>query len=371
MMARKPPPSLPDVFAKPGAAPSRGTAIEDLPKVVEEPRPPPAPPAQIVEEAPAPPRAVEEPPPAPPRVIAEPAPAPPLPPPGAAGPPPLSPRPSVPEPAAADAFYRPPSQPPQPSWRGRSLAILAIAVALTAPFWEDAVLATFGIRTPARRAAEQSTIAVLRQDRRTEDIAQRLTAAVAQMTKQQGEFTAAMQRADVSANLIRTMALVRLSDTLRRPVPFAAELAVVRATGTDLGELRPLLDRIDPYAETGIPGTAQLRQEFRTLFDQVSAGERVAGSTWLGNLAVWARLRRAAPADLAPDPSLEALQNASARLADVDMAGAVEQTRRIGDDYKPVFAAWLEDADARVAADTLAEKASELVTKALRAPKGK
>jgi len=40
MMARKPPPTLPDVFARPGAAPSRGTAIEDLPQAVDELPPP-------------------------------------------------------------------------------------------------------------------------------------------------------------------------------------------------------------------------------------------------------------------------------------------------------------------------------------------
>jgi len=251
------------------------------------------------------------------------------------------------------------------------LAILALAVALTAPFWEDALLAAFGIRTPARQAAELSTIALLRQDRRTEDIAQRLTAAIAQMTKQQAEFTAAVQRSEAAANLIRMMSQVRLSETLRRPVPFAAELAVVRATGTDLGDLKPLLDRIEPYADTGIPGSNQLRQEFHALFGEVSAGERGAGSSWLGSLAVWARLRSAAPAVVLPDPSVEAMQKASARLADMDMAGAVEQTRRIGDDYRPIFAAWLQDAEARVAADTLAEKVSDLVTKALRLSKGR
>ena len=150
------------------------------------------------------------------------------------------------------------------------LAVVALAVAVTAPFWEDSVLSAIGMRTPAGRAAEQSTLAALRQERRIEDISQRLAAAMTQMTKQQAAFTAAMQRADASATLIRTMTLVRLSDTLRRPMPFTAELAVVRASGTDLGDLKPLLDQIEPYANTGIPGATQLRQEFRTLLDQVA-----------------------------------------------------------------------------------------------------
>jgi hypothetical protein len=353
MMARKSP-ALPDVFARPGAAPSRGTAIEDLPViepvVAPEPEPPP------------PPESVALPPPPKPPSPAAATIAPPPPPPAAS----VAPRPPPP----ADEPYRPPvrTQPtPGPSGRrAYLLAVIAVVVSLTSPFWEDAVLSMLGIRTPVGRAAEQSTLAVLRQDRRTEDISQRLAAAMAQMTKQQAEFTSAMRRAEQSATLIRTMALVRLSDTLRRPMPFAAELAVVQASGTDLGDLKPLLDQIEPYADTGIPGTTQLRQEFATLYDQITRG---GTSSWMNSLANWTRLRSAPPTQTS-DPSLDALKQASARLAEVDIAGALKATRQISDDYKPAFANWMDDAQARVAADTLAERVSDMVTRALRpAPK--
>jgi hypothetical protein len=157
------------------------------------------------------------------------------------------------------------------------------------------------------------------------------------------------------------MALVRLNDTLRRPMPFAAELTVARASGTDLGDLKPLLDQIEPYADTGIPGTTQLRKDFTTLYDQITRG----GSSWMGSLASWTHLRAAAPAQTS-DPSLDLLKQASARLAEADIAAALKAARQIGDDYKPAFANWMDDAQARVAADTLAERVGDMVTQALR-----
>ncbi len=338
MMARKPPPSLPDVFAKPGAAPPRGTPIEELPQIAE-------PEAEAV---------IHEP---------EPEPEPPPPP----SPPPLAVAEPVPPPVLEPSYSAPPSRPTRKQG-GIVLAILAIIVSLTAPFWEDSALSLLGIRTPIGRAAELSTLAVVRQDGRTEDIAQRLTAATAQMTRQQAEFTTAMRRADQAGTMIRTMALVRLSDTLRRPMPFAAELAVVRANGTDLGDLKPLLDQIEPFAASGIPGTTQLRHDFQALLDQVQRSDGGGASSWMGSLVSWTHLRKSAPAAPEADPSLDLLQSASARLADVDVAGAVEQVGQVNELYKPVFASWMDDAQARIAADTIAEKVSNMVTQALRLP---
>ncbi len=269
-----------------------------------------------------------------------------------------------PEPPA-DEFYQPPASAvrPTPARHSFALAAAALIIALTAPFWEEGALSTFGIHTPLGRTAQQNTLAVMRLDRRTEDISQRLAAVTAQLAKQQAEFTAAMRRADAAAALIRTLSLVRLSDTLRRPMPFAAELGMVRADGTDLGDLKPLLDKIEPYANTGIPGTTQLRQEFRTLLDQVPSR---GSPSWVAHLAVWARLRGTPPTSADADPSPDLLQSASARLADVDIAGALDQTRQLSEAYRPVFANWSEDAEARVAADTIATRVSNMVTRTLR-----
>jgi hypothetical protein len=362
MMARKPAPALPDVFARPGAAPSRGTAIEDLPQIepAATPEPEPLPEPRLEPELRTPPA----PPPEPrPELVAPPPPSPPP------APPPTAADSAPPEPPFDDT-YRPDSETRQaPLASGRrayALAMAALVISLTAPFWEDAALSILGIRTPVGRAAEQSTLAAIRQDRRTEDISQRLAAAMAQITKQQAEFTTAMRRADQASTLIRTMALVRLNDTLRRPMPFAAELTVVRASGTDLGDLKPLLDQIEPYAATGIPGTTQLRQDFRTLYDQVVRGSGGGAASWVNSLTSWARSKPPSQAATAVDPSLLLLQTASARVAEGDIAGALEATRKVEGDYKPVFATWIDDAQARVAADALAERVSDMVTVALR-----
>jgi hypothetical protein len=265
----------------------------------------------------------------------------------------------------ADEPYQPPASAERhtPARHSLALAVAALAIALTAPFWEDGALSTLGIHTPLGRAAQQNTLAVMRQDGRTEDMSRRLAAATAQLAKQQAELTAAMQRSDAAATLIRALSLVRLSDTLRRPMPFAAELAMVRADGTDLGDLKPLLDKVEPYARTGIASTTQLRQEFRTLLDQVSRG---GPQSWMTNLAIWARLRSTPPTPADADPSLDLLQSASARLADVDIAGALDDTRQLSDAYRPVFANWSDDAQARVAADTIAARVSDMVTRTLR-----
>jgi len=98
----------------------------------------------------------------------------------------------------ADEPYQPPASAERhtPARHSLALAVAALAIALTAPFWEDGALSTLGIHTPLGRAAQQNTLAVMRQDGRTEDMSRRLAAATAQLAKQQAELTAAMQRSD-------------------------------------------------------------------------------------------------------------------------------------------------------------------------------
>jgi len=336
-MARKPPPGLPDVFARPGAATTRGTAIEDLPVTQAEPEPAAESSAAQAPEYPAQGHVA------------------------AADTPPQQPQ----------ADYRPDSEPPPApasptASRIMVLVLLALLVSLTAPFWENHLLAGLGIRTPVERAAEYAIMAVARQDQRMQDIGQRLATTGSQMASLRAELAAASRRADVVATMTRTMAMVRLSDTLRRPVPFAAELAVARASGNDLGELKPVLDQIEPYAATGIPGAAQLRTEFATLYDQIAHGDRgILPTAWMSSLASWAHLRTAPKTPPAADPSLGLLQNAAARVADADLAGALDQLSQLSETYKPAFASWMQDAQARVAADTLADKVGDMVTRAL------
>ena len=307
-MARKLP-ALPDVFASAGAAPTRGTAIEDLPSTPDEP----------------------------PRAHIEPA-------------------ETEPEPAEAEAVA-PPSPGAASTRAPLVLVVAALAVGLTAPLWEGPVLAALGIRTPIERAAEYAALAVAREEQRIQDIGQRLTTTDKQVASLRGELATASQGAQRLALLTRTMAMVRLADSLRRPMPFAAELAVARAGGNDLGAMQPLLDRIGPYAETGVPGVAQLRREFDAL--RAQAAGRASPTAWLGNLATWTRLRSAPQANAV-------LDEAAARVADEDLAGALARLNSLSEAERAPFASWMQDAEARVAADTLAEKVSDMVGETLK-----
>jgi hypothetical protein len=266
----------------------------------------------------------------------------------------------------------PPPQAAVPNRRILAVAIIAMVVALTAPFWEGALLPILGVRTPLERVAEQNGLALTQQSQHAADLDDRLAVATAQIAKLQAELVGANQRAQQAATLTSMIALVRLSDTLRRPMPFAAELAVVRASGANLGDMKPLLDQIEPYAGTGIPGEAQLQRDFNTLFNQATHSDHgLMPTDWVNNLAVWARLRGPAPPPPPAEPSIALLRVASARIADGDLATALQQVRELSDPYKPLFASWVEDAQARVAAGTLADRVSDMVAKTLRPPAAK
>ncbi len=125
-MARRPGPALPDVFARPGAAPARGTPIEDLPQDA-------APPEPVAEPPPPPPPAIE------------------------------------PQPVRYQTARRPGCRAPEvaPS----PLAIVALVISLTAPFWADYLLPIIGIRTTRSRASPNRTRwPWTRQQARSEDV---------------------------------------------------------------------------------------------------------------------------------------------------------------------------------------------------------
>jgi hypothetical protein len=86
------------------------------------------------------------------------------------------------------------------SWSNRSgtsalvVASIALVVSLTAPFWEDTVLSSIGIRTPAVGSAELDAAALARQDARLAGFEQRLVAATAQVDAMNGALAMATRR---------------------------------------------------------------------------------------------------------------------------------------------------------------------------------
>ena len=111
----------------------------------------------------------------------------------------------------------------------RTIAIVALIVALTAPFWEESVLGSINIHLPMARELAQTTAAVDRLDRKTAALEQQLSAATAQVGKLQAALAQTTGRANTAADWVGMVAMTDLAVALRRPGGFDLELATLRA----------------------------------------------------------------------------------------------------------------------------------------------
>ena len=294
-MARKPQAGLPDVFAKPGQAPERNTAIEDLPRQAKSGPPPDAasavppgvPPAAAAPALGAAAPAAAAPPPA-----VKPAsplrPAPPRP-----APPPVSP-PALKSPP-------PPSRPATSHSAARGVAQLAgvaVVVALLAPLIEGDLLGTIGITTPTFSAQRETALALSRQEQKLRDMEQRLNEAVAQLTAAGAELQQSALRSSDGLAWGRLLALGRVADALRGPTPFAADLAIAQSAGAGLDEFQADLAKLGAYGNTGVPGFAELSREFHRIAEEKSASGPRHPARWAGPPA-----DRAEPVDLQRPPA--------------------------------------------------------------------
>lgn len=327
-MAKKPVPGLPDVFAKPGGAPARGTPIEDLP-TDEADSDQPLISTPVVEgtagSADATPSANE-----PPKIGRE-----------ASQTAPIRTGPSI-------ATGKPSQSASIRAVPGLVWGILLVS--LSAPLWEGAVLSSFGVRTPMERIAAQNAADLARQDARVAALEQRLVSTTTQLEAMRADAALASQRAAQATAQARAVALLRLDDALRGSAPFGAELAVLRANGGDAGRLRPVLVQLTPYAATGAPTLAQLLQELRVLHDSVARAIRQANpGSWM-DLINWTGLNgQQTPVQI--DPSLRAARLGLSSLAVGDIPGAIQQVSQVTDAFQADFADWITEARARLAAD--------------------
>jgi hypothetical protein len=244
----------------------------------------------------------------------------------------------------------------------RTLAIIAIVISLTAPFWEGAVLGSINIHLPMARALADNAVALDRLDRRTADIELQLAVATAQLGQLQVQLAETTTRAKAAADRTATLAMVELVTALRRIGGFELELAAMRATAPDQGELKPLLDRIEPYAVTGVPTAAQLRQEFSRLSARIQWTDRgYLSIAWVTHLLPWQRSANAAPAAAPADTTPQLLGQANGQLGSGDLAGAVATVQMVGGAHQEALVDWLEDAKARVAADAVTQRLNDQI----------
>jgi hypothetical protein len=320
-MGRKPAPGLPDVFAKPGGAPARGTSIEDLPKAIEEPTWPEPPAWQPTVDS----------------IAAE----------TTSAPPPRAPTapayPLATTPVAASAKRSALGGVPVVIW-------VLLIISLTAPLWEGSVLPALGIHSPGERAAARSIAAVAQQDVRLTVLEQRLAAATAQLDAVRQQVATGTRDAAEAATQARAVAMLRLADRLHGSSPFIAELTVLRTTGGDAGALQPILTLLVPYAASGVPSLDQLQRELQSLNDAVTHAVRQANPGSWKDIINWTGLNGAQP-PAAIDPSLRAIRQAQIRLGTGDITGAIEQAGQVEDIYQAEVADWVIEAKARIAAD--------------------
>ena len=310
-MVRKAAPGLPDVFAKPGGAPQRGTSLEDLPTAAVLPEPPGA---------------------------------------SAAA-------------APAESVAPAASPPPPPSRRVPALVWVVLVISLTAPFWEGPVLAGLGIRTPSERAAAQNAADLALQDATLAVLEQRLASTMTQLDATRADLALVAQRATEASTQARAEALLRLADALRGPGPFGSELAVMRATGTP----SPMLTQLAPYAATGAPTIVQLSRDLRALHDSMERAIRQANPGSWTDLINWTGLNGRQPA-VPIDPDLRAARLALSRLAVGDITGAIEQASQIDGPFQAGFADWAAEANARLAADGVLREIDSLIAHSTATP---
>jgi hypothetical protein len=244
----------------------------------------------------------------------------------------------------------------------RTIAIVAIVIALTAPFWEGALLGSINIHMPMARELATNARELDRLDRRTAELEQQLGTATAQLGKLQTQVAEAANRANAAADRTATLAMVQLSTALRRSGGFELELAAFRAAVPDQGGLKPLLDQIEPYAVTGVPTSGRVRQELSSLSYRIRwSGRGYLSVAWVTHNLPWQRSANAAQtAPQIDTPRL--LSQADTQVGNGELSAALATVQGIAGVDQEVLADWMEDAKARIAADAVAQRLEERVS---------
>ena len=241
----------------------------------------------------------------------------------------------------------------------RILAIAAIVVALTAPYWQGPVLGAIGLRPPASRALAANSAALDRLDRQSAELERGLGQTKADLEQLRSGLTTTGTRAAEALARANALAMVELATALRRDGAFDLELASLRAASPDPA-LKPLLDAIEPYAATGVPARARLRQDLARAATRITWTERgLVPVAWVSRLLPWQHGAAAAPAQ--PDQAPKLLGQATAAVDGGDLPGAVDLVAQVGEPHQEALADWLEDARARVAADTLVRRLNDRI----------
>ena len=231
------------------------------------------------------------------------------------------------------------------------IAIAALAVSLTTPFWYDGALRLLGVVPSLHRAQLEDVLTLSRQERKLRDVEQRLSSANTQLARTQGDLAQANRIQQEAAAWTRMVVLARLTEAMRSGRPFVSELAMARAANAIGGDLAPLAAVIAPYAPIGVPTVDDLGRDFRRLTDPVLRPARGLNPlAWASAALSYMPFGRGA---IDPDPARAALREAAALVEAKRAFEAAAVLRPLTGPVREGMAGWLADVDARAAADGL------------------
>jgi hypothetical protein len=179
-------------------------------------------------------------------------------------------------------------------------------------------------------------------------------------TKSLATTAAAAGAADKSADRnLRTAVLANaLRSAVMRGVPYAAELAGLKAQVADPQALAPL----DAFAATGAPSQATLAQELAGLMPAITRAAEPGGSAAEGNFMQRLRVRASEfvqirpVGDAAGDDPAAIVARLNNEIARQDIAGAVADLAKLPAAAKAPAAGFIAKVQARAAAITAAQR---------------
>jgi hypothetical protein len=164
------------------------------------------------------------------------------------------------------------------------------------------------------------------------------------------------------------IAFANLSGAVAEGRPYATELATIKSFVSDPGDLGPL----PAYADKGIPTVPELTRSFAARRDAALAAAAPAPSgslidRLLASASALVKVKRVDEAATG-DSASAVLARAEALLGKGDLAGAVKQIETLDGPPREAFKAWLDDAQARLAADTILQRLEATLLASASAP---
>jgi hypothetical protein len=205
----------------------------------------------------------------------------------------------------------------------------------------------------AGAAAEQTKTA---ETRARDELAAKFAALDAQVKQAQAR--------PAVANAAEVVALGALRDAIARGAPFTRELNAVRAM---LGEAGGALAPFEPAAAKGLPTVADLRKRFTALAPKLAHEPKNESGYFSRLMSSAGRLVEVRPiGDAAGDSAGAVVARVETRLANNDLAGALQEAAKLPAAAKVQAADWLADASRRHEADVAV---GNLLNAALTQPK--